>query len=226
MQAQWAACRFDGEGAAAPRAARLRGVYARRAGGRHACRWRKSSGTPASRCSSSSAGTPQGFANLRAVRAHLAALGAYVRAVPGGERNLPDDGGKLVPLRRPRPADAAAQALKGGDAPFEDEKFSYLALTREPPAHPCRARLLRHAQIARGASCCPSARRMGRTLTVIKRPALEAGQKDPVGRTGLILAVQAEAAQRLAQHVKEDRRDHKGERGVEQAARRLESIVA
>lgn len=42
-----------------------------------------------------------------------------------------------------------------------------------------------------------------------------------MGRTGLILAVQAETAQRLAQNVEEDRRDDEGKRGVEQAARCL-----
>lgn len=42
------------------------------------------------------------------------------------------------------------KALKGGEAPFEDEKFAYLALTREPPAAPCISRVLRHPQIAPG----------------------------------------------------------------------------
>ena len=42
------------------------------------------------------------------------------------------------------------KALKGGDAPYEDEKFCYLALTRTPPAAACGARILRHPQIAPG----------------------------------------------------------------------------
>ena len=42
------------------------------------------------------------------------------------------------------------KALKGGDAPFEDEKFCYLALTKERPKSVCEARVLRHPQIAPG----------------------------------------------------------------------------
>ena len=40
--------------------------------------------------------------------------------------------------------------LKGGDAPYEDEKYAYLALTKEPPASACGARVLRHPMIAPG----------------------------------------------------------------------------
>ena len=40
--------------------------------------------------------------------------------------------------------------LKGGEAPFEDEKFAYLVLTRTPAQSPCGARVLRHPQIAPG----------------------------------------------------------------------------
>ena len=40
--------------------------------------------------------------------------------------------------------------LKGGDAPYEDEKFCFLALTKEPPKAACAARVLRHPQIGPG----------------------------------------------------------------------------
>ena len=40
--------------------------------------------------------------------------------------------------------------LKGGDAPYEDEKFCYLALMKTPPSEPCAARVLRHPLIAPG----------------------------------------------------------------------------
>lgn len=119
-------------------------------------------------------GTPQGFANLRAVRAHLAALGAYVAApCPAGSETCPMTGENwchfAVRVQRTR----LHKALKGGDAPFEDEKFSYLALTREPPVHPCRARLLRHAQIAPGRILLPVCEADGeRTLTVTKKDPL------------------------------------------------------
>ena len=60
-------------------------------------------------------GTPQGFANLRAVRAHLAALGAYVAApCPAGSETCPMTGENwchfAVRVQRTR----LHKALKGG----------------------------------------------------------------------------------------------------------------
>jgi len=39
--------------------------------------------------------------------------------------------------------------LKGGDAPFEDEKFAYMAFTREKTSTK-EARIIRHPQIRKG----------------------------------------------------------------------------
>ena len=96
-------------------------------------------------------GTPQGFANLAAVRTELTALGAYVAApCPQGAEGCPMSDGDwchfTVRVQRTR----LHKALKGGDAPYEDEKFAYLALTREAPQSPCTARVLRHPVIAPG----------------------------------------------------------------------------
>ena len=96
-------------------------------------------------------GTPQGFANLAAVRAHLAGLGAHVAApCPAGTDGCPMTGEDwchfTVRVQRTR----LHKLLKGGEAPYEDEKFCFLALTKEPPKAPCTARVLRHPQIAPG----------------------------------------------------------------------------
>ncbi|MGN0772640.1 MAG: small ribosomal subunit Rsm22 family protein [Candidatus Ventricola sp.] len=96
-------------------------------------------------------GTPQGFTNLAAVREHLAGQGAHVAApCPAGASRCPMAGEDwchfAVRVQRTR----LHKALKGGDAPYEDEKFGYLALTREAPKAPCAARVLRHPMIAPG----------------------------------------------------------------------------
>lgn len=96
-------------------------------------------------------GTPQGFENLRAVREALMAQGACVAApCPAGCAACPMEAGDwchfAVRLQRSR----LQKALKGGEAPFEDEKFVYLAMMHEPPARPCTTRVLRHPQIAPG----------------------------------------------------------------------------
>lgn len=96
-------------------------------------------------------GTPQGFANLAAVRRELAGLGAYVAApCPSGSEDCPMAGEDwchfAVRVQRTR----LHKSLKGGDAPYEDEKYCYLALMREKPVHACAARVLRHPLIAPG----------------------------------------------------------------------------
>ena len=114
-------------------------------------------------------GTPQGFANLAAVRAHLAAQGAHIAApCPAGSLRCPMAGEDwchfAVRVQRTR----LHKALKGGEAPYEDEKFCYLALTREAPKVPCAARVLRHPMIAPGRialTLCENGEKTLRTVT-------------------------------------------------------------
>ena len=96
-------------------------------------------------------GTPQGFANLSAVRKYLAALGANVAApCPAGSVSCPMAGDDWCHFAVRVQRTKLHKALKGGDAPYEDEKFCYLALTREAPKAACSARVLRHPLIAPG----------------------------------------------------------------------------
>ena len=119
-------------------------------------------------------GTPQGFANLAAVRAHLAGLGAHVAApCPAGSAQCPMAGEDwchfAVRVQRTR----LHKALKGGDAPYEDEKFCYLALTREAPGAACRARVLRHPTIAPGRITLTLCENGGKTVCTVTK-------KDPL----------------------------------------------
>ena len=119
-------------------------------------------------------GTPQGFANLAAVRDHLAGLGAHVVApCPAGTTRCPMAEGDwchfAVRVQRTR----LHKALKGGDAPYEDEKFCYLALTREAPNTPCAARELRHPVIAPGRITLTLCERGEKTVRVVTK-------KDPL----------------------------------------------
>lgn len=133
-------------------------------------------------------GTPQGFANLRAVRERLTAMGAYVAAPCPQGAAIADDGGKsgvhfAVRVQRTR----LHKALKGGDAPFEDEKFSYLVLTRQKPDDACRMRVLRHAQIAPGRITVPVCGEAGeKLLTVTKKDPLWKRVRKQMGRKAVI----------------------------------------
>ena len=93
-------------------------------------------------------GTPQGFANLAAVRRELASLGAHVTApCPAGSAACPMSGDDWCHFSVRVQRTKLHKALKGGDAPYEDEKYCYLALTREVPKAACSARVLRHPLI-------------------------------------------------------------------------------
>lgn len=96
-------------------------------------------------------GTPQGFANLAAVRRELAGEGAYIAApCPAGTDACPMQGEDWCHFTVRVQRTKLHKQLKGGDAPYEDEKFAFLALVKTPPAAPCAGRVLRHPQIAPG----------------------------------------------------------------------------
>ena len=94
-------------------------------------------------------GTPAAFSGLKAVQAPLLAAGAHVLApCPHGDAcPLPPDDWCHFTVRVSR--SRLAKALKGGDAPYEDEKFSCLILSRKPFS-PAPARILRHPAVAPG----------------------------------------------------------------------------
>ncbi len=137
-------------------------------------------------------GTPQGFANLAAVRADLASLGAHVAApCPAGSESCPMTGDDWchfsVRVQRTR----LHKALKGGEAPYEDEKYAYLALTREAPKNPCAARVLRHPLIQPSRitlTLCESGSRQTRIVTKkddLWKRARKIGAGDTLGDAGL-----------------------------------------
>jgi ribosomal protein RSM22 (predicted rRNA methylase) len=87
-------------------------------------------------------GTPRDHARLMTVRGQLVSLGAVVAAPCPHSRPCP-----LVPpdwchfsVRLPRSRDH--RLLKGADAPFEDEKYSYLVAMRGAPDERRSARIL------------------------------------------------------------------------------------
>ena len=114
-------------------------------------------------------GTPQGFANLRAVRTMLMERGAHISApCPAGTGDCPMAGEDWCHFTVRVQRTQLHRALKGGEAPFEDEKFCYLAATREAPGNACAARVLRHPQIAPGrigVTVCEGGAIAGRTFT-------------------------------------------------------------
>jgi ribosomal protein RSM22 (predicted rRNA methylase) len=84
-------------------------------------------------------GTPAGYARIIAARAQLIAAGAHVAAPCPRDGRCPLTAPDWCHFTQRLPRLRAHKQIKGAELPFEDEKFSYVALTRAPAArHPVR----------------------------------------------------------------------------------------
>jgi ribosomal protein RSM22 (predicted rRNA methylase) len=94
-------------------------------------------------------GTPAGYARIIALRDHLISLGAHVAAP------CPHDG--TCPLQAPDwchfsqrlQRSRAHMQVKGAEVPFEDERFSYVALARAPVAGRRPSRVLAQPDVGK-----------------------------------------------------------------------------
>lgn len=95
-------------------------------------------------------GTPQGFAHLLAVRKCLLEQGAYLVAPCPHAFACPKSAEDWCHFTTRVGRTRVHRRLKRGEAPFEDEKYIYMAFTREKSAHEKQGRVLRHPQIRSG----------------------------------------------------------------------------
>jgi ribosomal protein RSM22 (predicted rRNA methylase) len=79
-------------------------------------------------------GTPAGYARIIALRAQLIAAGAHVLAPCPHERSCPLVAPDWCHFSQRLARSRAHKQVKGADVPFEDERFSYVVLTRQPAA--------------------------------------------------------------------------------------------
>jgi ribosomal protein RSM22 (predicted rRNA methylase) len=77
-------------------------------------------------------GTPAGYARILAVRAQLVAAGAHVAAPCPHDKACPLTSPDWCHFTQRLQRSRAHKQVKGADVPFEDERFSYVALTRRP----------------------------------------------------------------------------------------------
>jgi ribosomal protein RSM22 (predicted rRNA methylase) len=79
-------------------------------------------------------GTPAGYARIIALRTQLIALGAHVAAPCPHDGRCPLASPDWCHFTQRLPRLRAHRQIKGAELPFEDEKFSYVALSRAPVA--------------------------------------------------------------------------------------------
>jgi ribosomal protein RSM22 (predicted rRNA methylase) len=84
-------------------------------------------------------GTPAGCARILTLRAQLIVSGAHVVAPCPHDSECPLAAPDWCHFRQRLPRSRAHKQIKGAELPFEDEKFSYVAMTRAAVArHPAR----------------------------------------------------------------------------------------
>lgn len=87
-------------------------------------------------------GTPAGYGRIIALRKQLIAAGAHVAAPCPHDRECPLAAPDWCHFTQRLPRSRAHKQLKSAELPYEDEKFSYVALTRTPVAAHRPARVL------------------------------------------------------------------------------------
>lgn len=114
-------------------------------------------------------GTPAAFAVLRDARSVLLGCGAHIAAPCPHEKPCRLDDGDWCHFTCRVQRSKLHKLLKGGDAPYEDEKYAYMAFVKEEPER-VRARVLRHPYVEKGQirlELCTAA--ANRTVVVRKR---------------------------------------------------------
>lgn len=94
-------------------------------------------------------GTPAGFAAIREARTWLIAHGAHVIAPCPHADVCPMPPGEWCHFSQRLARSRLHRQLKGGDAPFEDEKYAYVVAAREP-GEAIAARVIRHPLVHSG----------------------------------------------------------------------------
>ncbi len=94
-------------------------------------------------------GTPLGFSHIRSARQYLLSAGAHVLAPCPHELACPLADNNWCHFAQRISRTQMHRQVKRGDLPYEDEKFSYVAVSRSQGL-PITGRILRHPQIRTG----------------------------------------------------------------------------
>lgn len=113
-------------------------------------------------------GTPAGFARIRDLRAHLTGRGARVAAPCPHDGACPIVAPDWCHFSQRLARSRDHRQVKGATLSYEDEKFSYVVLTRGPAGH-VDARVLAHPRITKGEASAKLCTSEGTTLHTAAR---------------------------------------------------------
>ena len=94
-------------------------------------------------------GTPEGYSQIREMREYLLEIGANIVAPCAHEEKCKIEENDWCAFSCRVARTKVHKLLKEGDAPYEDEKFSYIAVSKIKTEK--KARILRHPKIENGA---------------------------------------------------------------------------
>jgi ribosomal protein RSM22 (predicted rRNA methylase) len=94
-------------------------------------------------------GTPRGWATIRAAREQLRATGAALIAPCPHQQACPLPADDWCHFSRRLARGRLHRTLKGAELGYEDEKYAYIAVARQP-GQPVGARVLRHPLVRSG----------------------------------------------------------------------------
>jgi ribosomal protein RSM22 (predicted rRNA methylase) len=113
-------------------------------------------------------GTPDGYACMLRMRSMLVAAGAHVAAPCPHDRPCPLQPPDWCHFAQRLPRSRDHRHIKGAEAPFEDEKFSYVVLSREKP-QPAAARVLARPKVTKTAAMAKLCKEAGVEIDVAAR---------------------------------------------------------
>jgi ribosomal protein RSM22 (predicted rRNA methylase) len=128
-------------------------------------------------------GTPDGCARMLRMRADLIAAGAHVAAPCPHDRPCPLQPPDWCHFAQRLPRSRNHLLVKGADVPFEDEKFSYVVLSRATP-QPAHARVLAPPHVAKGEATAKLCKDEGVVTEVAPRRDAEAYRRFKSWRWG------------------------------------------
>jgi ribosomal protein RSM22 (predicted rRNA methylase) len=96
-------------------------------------------------------GTPAGYGRIMQMRSQLIAAGAHVAAPCPHQRECPLVAPDWCHFAKRLPRSRDHLQVKAAAVPFEDEKFSYVVLLRDVPAHRADARVLAPPKVTKSA---------------------------------------------------------------------------